>query len=796
MIRSFLTASSVAFCLVQSIAVAATLPEGPGKAETLKLCGKCHSLDQAVSLRQAQPGWEETVAKMVNLGSQGTEPELATVVRYLVRFYGSATPDSTATPSGAAAAASSKLTAGASITRPEAMVPTTKEIPLNTPVAPEKEWRTYGYDAAALRFSPLKQITPENVAKLKVAWVYHMRPKDFSAAAAAPAPAAAPRAGQPVGDEPEPATGSATPRRNAASTAAAGAASAFGSGFRPSSVTPLVINGIMYLTTPYSRVVAVDPISGKELWSYQLPSSIPAPRGLEYWPGDSQTPAQVVFGSFDGKLYSLNAKTGKPNPNFGDNGVINLNTEAIMRGIPGRNAVTSPPIVYRHLVITGGTTQENPPQGPAGDIRAWDMRTGKLAWTFHSIPQPGEKFHDTWAGDSWKNRTGVNVWGFLTLDEKRGIVYMPFGAPSVDQYGGDREGDNLFGTSLVAADANTGKYLWHFQIVHHDIWDADLTGAPALIDVKQGGKVIPAVVAYNKTGMLFLLDRVTGKPIYGVEERPVPPSEVPLERAAKTQPFPVKPPPLARMSFTMDDVATVTPELEAACKKLLQGMAVGGPFLPPSYNRLRVQFPGNHGGINWGGTSFNPQLGYLFANINELGQVSGLRDHDKKKGPAMAAGQGNRVDPNGPYEGFPGGGRFSIRGIGPQQLPCQQPPWGQLVAVDVNKGEIAWKVPLGVTDNLPEGKNNTGRPGNGGTIATASGLIFVGATDDARFRAFDAKNGKELWTVKLNGAAEATPMTYEGRDGRQYVVIAATGGGFFNNPVTDDSIIAFALDNR
>ena len=226
----------------------------------------------------------------------------------------------------------------------------------------------------------------------------------------------------------------------------------------------------------------------------------------------------------------------------------------------------------------------------------------KLVWTFHSIPQAGEKFNNTWAGDSWKNRSGVNVWGFLSVDEKRGIVYMPFGAPSVDQYGGDRAGDNLFGTSLVAADANTGKYLWHFQVVHHDIWDADMTGAPALIDVKQGGKTIPAVVAMNKTGMVFLLNRVTGKPIYGVEERPVPASEVPLERTSKTQPFPVKPPPLARMTFSQDDIATVTPELESACRELVKGWSWRALF-PPAYNRLRVQFPGNHGGVNWGGTS-------------------------------------------------------------------------------------------------------------------------------------------------------------------------------------------------
>lgn len=762
----------IAVCVVSG----AELPDGPGKAETVRLCGKCHSLDQAVSLRQGTAGWTESITKMVNLGAQGGQEELGVVLQYLVKNFGGA--------DGAAATrttvAGSTLAGAEKARISKAGVTKVDRIPESGyPADAAKEWQTYGHDAGAMRYSPLKQITPENVAKLKVAWVYHMRPEGFSAGAPAPPRAA----GGAVGDEPE------TPGRGRGGPQ-------FGSGFRPSEVTPLVIKGVMYLTTPYSRVVALDPVSGAELWSFALPAGNPSTRGLEYWPGDGKTPAQVVFGSTDGKLYSLNAKTGKPNPAFGDNGVINLNTDAIMRGLPGRNMLTSPPIVYKHLVITGGTTQENPPRGPAGDVRAWDMRTGKLVWTFHSIPQAGEKYNDTWARDSWKNRSGVNVWTFLTVDEKRGIVYMPYGAPSVDQYGGDRAGDNLFGTSLVAADANTGKYLWHFQVVHHDIWDIDLTGAPALIDVKQGGKTIPAVVAISKNGLVFILDRVTGKPIYGVEERPVPASEVPLERAAKTQPFPLKPPPLSRMTFKMEDVATVTPEIERACRKLLNGVQVGGPYLPPAYNRLRVQFPGNHGGVNWGGVSFHPGLGLLFANVNELGQMSGLKDHDPKSGPASAAGQGNRVDPGGPYEGVPGGGRFSVRGLGPQQFPCQQPPWGELAAVNVNTGEIAWKVPLGVSDNLPEGKNKTGRPGNGGTIVTASGLVFVGATDDARFRAFDARSGKELWTVPVGGAAEATPATYEARDGKQYVVITATGGGFFNNPVTGDRVVAYALEGQ
>jgi quinoprotein glucose dehydrogenase len=566
-------------------------------------------------------------------------------------------------------------------------------------------------------------------------------------------------------------------------------------GFASSESTPLVVGGLLYMATPYARVVALDPATGAEKWAFQLPSGNPSTRGLEYWPGDGTTPAQIVFGTSDAKLYSLDAATGTPNKAFGTAGVVDLDTPEILRGLPGRNGLSSPPIVYKHLVITGGTTQENPPRGPAGDVRAWDMRTGKLAWTFRSVPAAGERFSETWAADSARNRSGVNVWGFFSVDAARGIAYLPFGAPSVDQYGGDRAGDNLFGTSLVAVNADTGAYLWHFQLTHHDIWDADLAAAPVLLDVTRAGKTIAAVAVASKQGLLFVLDRTTGTPIDGVEERPVPASEVPLERAAKTQPFPLVTPPLARMSMTAADVATVTPELEAACRALMTGVQLGGPYLPPAFNRLRVQFPGNHGGVNWGGMSFSPELGYLFVNTNELGQLSGMTARPEgATGPAAAKGQGNRLDPGGPYEGVAGGGRFSIRNANdPQQLPCQQPPWGQLTAVDMKTGRFAWRVPLGVTDSLPADRQHTGRPGNGGTIVTRGGLVFVGATDDGRFRAFDARSGKELWTFKLPAAAQATPMTYRGGDGRQYVVITSTGGGFFGNPVTDDSVMAFAL---
>jgi quinoprotein glucose dehydrogenase len=470
--------------------------------------------------------------------------------------------------------------------------------------------------------------------------------------------------------------------------------------------------------------------------------------------------------------------------------VVNLNTPDILQGLQGNDGLSSPPIMYRNLIIIGGRTQEGPTLGPAGDVRAWDVHDGTLVWTFHSVPREGEPFNDTWEGDSWKQRSGVNVWGLMTVDAERGIVYMPFGAPATDRFGADRPGDNLFSSSVVAADANTGKYLWHFQVVHHDIWDADAGAPPMLLDIRRNGQTIPAVAIMSKSGLVFFMNRVTGESIYGVEERPVPQSEVPTERTAKTQPFPLKPAPLSRMSMTAADVATVTPELEAACRRLLEGVQLGGPYLPVGYNRLRLQLPGNHGGVNWGGASMNPALGYLFVNTNEFGQLQGFADPAPADREA-AAGAGRRS--NNPYAEVPGGGRFKDQA---SNMMCQQPPWGQLTAIDVNTGEFAWRVPLGVTDSLPPDEQRTGRPGNGGSIATASGLVFIGATDDRRFRAFDARTGKELWTVKLGAAAHATPSTYLGRDGRQYVVITSTGGGFLESPTTDDSITAFALPAR
>jgi quinoprotein glucose dehydrogenase len=604
---------------------------------------------------------------------------------------------------------------------------------------PTTDWPTYGHDPGGQRFSPLEQITPANVASLRVAWTYHMRP---------------------------------------AGTAASGG------GFASSELTPLVVDGLMYVTTPYRRVLALDPDTGREIWAYEVPGpGQPSLRGVEYWPGTRANAPRILFGTRDGRLIALDARSGKPAAGFGVNGSVDLKTPDVMgagtaqgsENYP-RYGMTSPPIIYRNVIITGSATQEFPPRGVSGAVRGWDVVTGRLLWTFNSVPLPGQPGHETWEDDSARGRSGVNVWGFMTVDRERGIAFLPFGAPTWDRYGGDRKGANLFGTSLVAVDAMTGKYLWHFQVVHHDIWDNDLQAPPVLFDVRKEGRVVPAVAIVSKNGLLFILDRRTGQPIHPVEERAVPASDVPNELTWPTQPFPVRPPPLARNSFSANELATLTPQLHAFCNDFVTSnrMRSGGPYLPVGYNVVTINFPGLQGGANWGGASFDPTRGYLFVNTLDMGQVTSLVDSD---GPLPVA--------RGPVSG-----RFQEPS---SRLMCQQPPWGRLTAVNVHSGEIVWQSVLGVSDNLPEELQRTGRPNVGGSIATAAGLVFVGATDDSRFRAFDAASGRELWTAKLDAAAHATPITYLGKSGQQFVVVTATGGSFLGSPVASDAIVAFAL---
>jgi|SRR5579871_462182 len=616
------------------------------------------------------------------------------------------------------------------------------------------DWPMYTRDLAGTRYSPLTQVNTGNVSKLIPAWTYRLR--------GAP-PATAEAAGAPDG------RGGRGGGRG-------------GAGGNPEA-TPIVVNGMMYLPAG-NRILALDPETGKEIWSAPIETNTAA-RGVAYWPGDADSPPRILF-TAGHYLNALNANTGKTDPGFGKEGKVDIVVP--WSGVPA---------IFKNVVMLGASVGEIP-KGPPGDSRAFDARTGAKLWEFHSIPRPGEPGFGSWEGDSWRGFSGVNVWGwYLTADEQRGILYMPFGGPAGNYYGGDRPGNNLFANSIVAVDANTGKYLWHFQTVHHDLWDSDLPPAPSLVDITYKGRKIPALAAIGKTGWMFILDRVTGKPVFGVEERPVAKGDVPGEWYSPTQPFPLKPPALARTTFNKEDMVTAedtTPEHAKACQELWDrsgGFYNAGPFTPFLYHeagappKSTLNFPGN-GGANWGGTAADPKTGYVYVQTHDTGLVGWM----EKKVPGGNYGSGNgspqlydrgSVDGPGPYHGFSAPVK-DAEGHTLGTWPCQKPPWGRLFAVNANTGDIAWQVPLGITEALPPEKQKTGGTGSAGPIVTAGGLVFIGATTDNRFRAFDSKTGKELWGAKEERPVNANPMTYQGKNGKQYVAVIAT-----------DSVVTFTL---
>jgi len=619
-----------------------------------------------------------------------------------------------------------------------------------TAAASPNDWPNIGRDPGGQRYSNLTQINAGNVNRLKPAWVFHMRPDQGGVQ---PETTVDPE--HVAVEKPLPA-----PTRLASSSS-----------------TPLVVDDVMYLTTPYRRVVALAADTGKLIWAFAVPGpGQPAPRGLSYWPGDRATPARILFGTRDGRLIELDAKTGLLVPGFGKGGILDTRTPDIMRGFDeSQYDLSSPPALYHDVLITGVRVTEEAGPGPSGAVRAFDVRTGKPLWTFDAAPTAGERGADTWQPGSTKNRTGSNAWGLITVDQARGIAFLPFGAATWDRYGGDRKGNNLFTTSLVAVDARTGEYLWHFQAVHHDIWDYDLGAAPILMEVTRDHRTIPAVTLFGKNGLVFILDRVTGKSIYQVAERPVPASEVPGEQASPTQPFPVITPPIARADIKADEIADVTAEHHAFCVGLQKkfNLTFGVRYQPTRLSQAMVQFPGILGGADWGGGAFDAKNHLVIVNTQDLGDIMSLEPRD---GGAL------------PYRNQRSGKYWDSEA----RLPCNPTPWGELIAINVDTGEIAWRSRLGVSDNLPVDKQDTGRPNMGGPIATAGGVTFIGATDDSRFRAFDSRTGKELWTAKLDASAHSIPITYLSH-GKQYVAVVATGGGVLLTPTTSDALTAYSL---
>lgn len=537
--------------------------------------------------------------------------------------------------------------------------------------------------------------------------------------------------------------------------------------------TPLVVDGTMYVTAQ-NGVFALDASTGAQVWKFESDGG--TRRGLTYWPGDAATPARI-FGSTQQRLVALDATTGRMVPQFGQGGFIDLGT-----------TMATPASVYKDMLITPGTTPE---------IRAWNARTGALIWKFDLVAQPGDPNNKTWEGDSWKGVGGTNTWGYLTVDTDRGIVYVPVSIAGENDYVGvTRPGDNLYGTSLVALDIATGKRLWHQQLVHHDIWDNDLGAHPTLIDVTRDGKTVPAVAQITKMGLLFIFHRATGAPIFGMEERPVPQSTVPGEKTSPTQPFPLQPPPLARNSLKRSELPTnISPEHTAYCQGLWEkyGLQDSQPYTPWKVGQDVVVFPGAIGGGNWGGVAYNKKLSLVVTNVMNAGQWGHLEKVEAETAPRPGRGGADGGGPPRSREPYrkvtPEGGRFWDPKT---QYSCAPTPWGELIAVNTNTGGIAWRVPLGSFDEREKKGIKAGRPSLGGAITTAGDLVFIAATTDGYFRAFDARNGAELWSTKLAVPGHAIPSTYMGRDGKQYVAITVGGGGFLRSPLGDE-VVAFRL---
>ncbi len=666
-----------------------------------------------------------------------------------------------------------------------------------------KDTFLYGGGAEGLRYSSLKQINRKNVQQLEMAWTYD---------------------------------------------------TADGTG--ATQTQPIVVQGVLYGVTPKHKVIALDGATGKLLWRFD--SGLVgrgANRGLMHWAAGREQRLFVAVQSF---VYALDAATGKPIPSFGQDGRLDLR-EGLGRD-PAKSSVvmTTPGVIYKDLLIVGGRWSESLPT-PPGDIRAYDVRTGKLRWSFHTIPHPGEYGYDTWPKEAWTYSGAANNWAGMALDERRGIVYVPTGSAADDFYGANRVGDNLFANTLLALKAETGERLWHFQAIKHDIWDRDFPSPPTLVTVKHNGKRVDAVAQTSKQGWVYLFDRVTGKPLFPIEFQKYPASTVPGEVTAETQPLPTKPAPFSRQTLTEDLLTNRSPEAHKWALEQFRAFNVGGQFVPITVGQETIIFPGFDGGAEWGGSAFDPETGLLYVNANEMAWRMSLAENqrgnsgrqvytrncavchgDDLKGTPSLDGIGAKHNAAalttiirqgaGRMPGFPNlqqqdmtalvqyllSGenkelvsdaatanlpKYRFTGyhkfLDPEGYPAIAPPWGTLNAINLNTGEYAWKIPFGAYPELAaKGIKDTGTENYGGPVVTAGGLVFIAATNfDRKFRAFDKLTGKLLWETILPMAGNATPATYE-VDGRQFIVVHATGGKGKRDDPSGGIYIAFALPRK
>src|SRR5258708_1069960 len=616
----------------------------------------------------------------------------------------------------------------------------------------DDEWSFYGHDAGGMRYSPLTQINRENVASLKVAWTFH------------------------TGDISD---GKGGRKR---------------SGFES---TPLMVDSTLYLTTPFNRVIALDPETGAQRWAYDPKIALDGDygdglvnRGVSTWVDSSRASGpcrrRIFEVTQDARLVSIDAATGSPCVDFGKTGQVSLGD--VSGYYAGWYHMTSPPAIIDDLVIVGSAIDDNHRADMArGVVRAYDARTGALRWSWD--PLPANRLAN---GKTQPFRSGAaNAWSVMAVDTERDLVFIPTGSPSPDYYGGLRVGDDKWANSVVALRAKTGEFVWGFQLVHHDLWDFDSAAPPLLTTVRHDGKDVPVVIQGNKAGLLYVLNRDTGKPVFPIEERPVPQSDVPGERTSPTQPFPLAPPPLAAHTLTADEAWGPTPEDREPCRKTISQLRNEGIFTPPSLKGT-LMVPGNIGGMTWSGYAFDPQHSLLVTNTNNIVAGARLMPRVKYDQPGSHDEDGEYGDQTGVSYGL-----FRRFLQSPSDLPCSAPPWGLLTAVDMNEGKIRWQVPLGSMQDFGGAHAQQIPPGSislGGPIVTAGGIVFIAGSTDSFLRGFDIETGKELWKAQLPAGANAMPMTYRlAGSGKQYLVIAAGGHPKITEEKLGDALIAFTI---